>query len=232
MPSVEAYVFCIYLSPISYLDNVVGHELMDRIIGQCLYSCIIGDKSHVGIGALKAISGLSLTEIGWVTAAFDITSLASSFFIASVISPQTLTFFYLSGLIWCAVSVATFGWSVLFYQIFLLSPCDMNFTHTKNSIDAITFTLTFLLYFYRLMKTRIFICVRGYVEVPDGTSQCPDRSKNAHAQTFVCSKNFVIIKTIFFLLSFQNLFENVFPNFSKATYVLCAFIHLFQIVKF
>ena len=57
------------------------------------------------------ILGLTLTEIGWVTASFDMTSLVSSFFVASCISPKNITFFYLVGVIWCAVSVATFGWS-------------------------------------------------------------------------------------------------------------------------
>ena len=57
------------------------------------------------------IVGLSQSQIGWVTAAIEITGLSSSLLVATIISPMRLRSFFLCGLLWASVSVALFGFS-------------------------------------------------------------------------------------------------------------------------
>ena len=59
----------------------------------------------------NVFAGLDQSQIGWVTAAIEITGLASSLMVGTIISPKNLRLLFLLGLIWCSTSVACFGWS-------------------------------------------------------------------------------------------------------------------------
>ncbi len=58
----------------------------------------------------KLIStGLSKTQIGLVVGSFDLANLCFSFVVASIVSPKNIKFFFTSGILWSAITVAAFG---------------------------------------------------------------------------------------------------------------------------
>ena len=73
--------------------------------------------------------GLSQSQVGWVTAAIEITGLAASLLIGTIISPRFLRLFFQLGLLWSSTSVACFGWSsnskngTTFFVLCLLTRC-------------------------------------------------------------------------------------------------------------